>query len=103
MTMGDGDTLRAYFDRYWELYNEIGGNDEEVAVSTFKLGLPFNSELKGSLTKQPLKNMHQLIRRIEEYKRLENGQLQNRRKGRSLFLTKERIGWEVISKGQGEA
>lgn len=58
MTMGDGDALRAYFDRYWELYNETEGNNKEVATSTFKTGLPFDSKLKGSLTKQPLENMH---------------------------------------------
>ena len=43
MTMGDGETLRVYSDRNWELYNEIEGNNEEVAASMFKLGSPLIS------------------------------------------------------------
>lgn len=62
MSMGEGETLHAYSYRYWELYNNIGRNYGEVAVSTFKLGLPLDSKLRGSLTKQPPKNMHQLMR-----------------------------------------
>ena len=27
MAMKEGKTLKAYSDRYWELYNEIGGNN----------------------------------------------------------------------------
>ena len=38
--MGSGETLRSYANRYWELYNEIGGRNEQVAMSMFKLGLP---------------------------------------------------------------
>ena len=45
-----------------ELYNEIGGGNEQVAASTFRV----------LLIMRPPKNMHQLIRRIEEHKRLED-------------------------------
>ena len=57
------------------LYNEIGGGNDKIAVSTFRMGLPENSELQESLTKRPLEDMRQLIRCIEEYKRLEDDQL----------------------------
>ena len=45
MKMGDGETLRNYANRYWELYNEIDRGNEKIAASTFRLGLPEDSEL----------------------------------------------------------
>ncbi|XP_050243169.1 uncharacterized protein LOC126691877 [Quercus robur] len=85
-----GETLRSYAGRYWELYNEIGGGNEKIAASTFRMGLPEDSELRESLTKKPPENMRQLMRRIEEYKRLEDDWLQN--KGKALLLNRSRQG-----------
>ncbi|XP_075666030.1 uncharacterized protein LOC142635848 [Castanea sativa] len=62
--------------RYWELYNEIGGGNERVAASTFQLGLLKKLEVRDSLTMRPPEGMQQLMRRIEEYKRLEDDRLQ---------------------------
>ena len=73
--VGVGETLRSYAIWYWELYNEVGGGNERIATSTFKIGLPENSELWESLTKRPLEDMRQLMRRIEEYKWLEDDRL----------------------------
>ena len=70
--MGVGETLRNYASWYWELYNKIGGGNEKIAASTFRMGLPENSELRESLTKRPPEDMRQLIRRIEEYKGLKD-------------------------------
>ena len=70
-----GETLQSYVRRYWELYNEIGGGNEKIAASTFRMGLPEDSELRESLTKRPPEDMRQLMRRIEEYKRLEDDPL----------------------------
>ena len=78
--MGVRKTLHNYASWYWELYNEIGGGNEKIAASTFRIGLPENSELRESLTKRPLKNMRQLMRHIEEYKWLEDDQLQSKGK-----------------------
>ena len=39
MSMRDGETLKAYSDRYWEMFNEINGSYDDVAISTFKAGL----------------------------------------------------------------
>nr|XP_023874221.1 uncharacterized protein LOC111986769 [Quercus suber] len=72
MKMGAEETLRSYANRYWELFNEIGRGNEKVVASTFKLGLPEDSELQELLTMRPLENMRQLMRRIEEYNRLED-------------------------------
>ena len=67
INMGVGETLRNYASRYWELYNEIDSGNEKIAASTFRMGLPKNSELRESLTKRPPEDMRQLMRRIEEY------------------------------------
>ena len=45
MKMRVGEILRSYASRYWELYNEIGGGNEKIAASTFRMELPEDSEL----------------------------------------------------------
>ncbi|XP_075651109.1 uncharacterized protein LOC142621663 [Castanea sativa] len=72
--MREGETLKTYSDRYWELYNEIDGDFEDVAVWTFKVGLPTNADLWKSLTMKPPRNVHQLMDRIKEQKRVEGNQ-----------------------------
>ena len=54
MKMKVGETLCNYASQYWELYNEIGGGNEKIATSTFRMWLPEDSELRESLTKKPL-------------------------------------------------
>ena len=58
MKMGSGETLRLYANRYWELYIEIRGGNEQVVASTFRLGLSQESEYRDSLTMHPSENMH---------------------------------------------
>ena len=55
------------------------------------MGLPEDSELWESLTKRPLEDMRQLMRRIEEYKRMEDDRLQN--KGKAPLLGRS---WQGI-------
>ena len=57
MKMGIGETFWNYANSYWELYNEIGGGNEKVATSTFRLGLLEDSKLRESLTIRPPENM----------------------------------------------
>ncbi|XP_023877205.1 uncharacterized protein LOC136070219 [Quercus suber] len=83
-----GETLRSYVARYWELYNEIGGGNEKIAASTFRMGLPEDSGLRESLTKKPPEDMRQLMRRIEEYKQLEDDELQS--KGKAPVVNRPR-------------
>ena len=61
MTMEEGETLKTYSNRYWEMFNEIHGDFEDVAIRTFKVGLPVEHELRKSLTKKPAQNMRQLM------------------------------------------
>ena len=39
MTMREGESMKAYAERYWEMFNEIDGDFDEVAIRTFKVGL----------------------------------------------------------------
>ena len=75
MKMRVGETLCSYANRYWEFYNEIDGGNEKIAANTFRMGLPEDSELRESLTKRPPEDMRQLMRRIKEYKCLQDDRL----------------------------
>ena len=58
-------------------------DEGRLVASTFRMGLPEGSELQESLTKRPPEDVRQLMRRIEEYKRIENDRLQS--KGKALI------------------
>ena len=70
----EGETLKTYSDRYWEMYNEIDDNFEDVAISTFKVGLPNEHGLRKSLTSKPVTSVRQLMDWIDKYKRVEEDQ-----------------------------
>ena len=76
MSMREGETLKAYSDRYWEMFNEIDGSYDDVAISTFKAGLPAEHDLRKSLTGKPVTSVRSLMDRIDKYKRIEEDQLQ---------------------------
>ena len=56
------------------MFNEIDGDFDDVAIRTFKVGLPTEHDLRKSLTKKPVRNVRWLMDRIDEYKRVEEGQ-----------------------------
>ena len=93
MTMREGETLKTYSAKYWEMFNEIDRDFDDVAIRTFKVGLPAEHNLRESLTKKPVRSVRRLMDRIDEYKRVEEDQQQ--RKGRlRLSLRIEGIsGW----------
>ena len=53
------------------MYNEIEGDFEDVAISTFKSGLPTEHGLRKSLTGKPVTSLYQLMDQIDKYKRVE--------------------------------
>ena len=75
LSMCDGETLKAYSSRYWEIYNEMDGNFVDVAINTFKNNLPVEHGLRKSLTGKPASNVSQLMDRIDKYKLVEEDQL----------------------------
>ena len=88
LSMHDGETLKAYSDRYWEMYNEMEGNFDEVTISTFKSSLPAEHGLRKSLIGKPVTSVCQLMDRINKYKRVEEDQLQG--KGKKKVIPQER-------------
>ena len=69
--MRDRETLKTYSGRYWEMYNEMDGNFNDVTINTFKSSFPAEHGLRKSLTGKPATSMHQLMDRIDKYKRVE--------------------------------
>ena len=84
LSMREGETLKTYSDRYWEMFNEIEGDFDDVAVRTFKVGLPSDHGLRRSLTGKPVTSVRQLMDRIDKYKRVEEDQLQEKGKGKVI-------------------
>ena len=57
MIRREGETLKTYSDRYWETFNETNGEFEDVAIRTFKVGLPMEHYLRKSQTMKLACNM----------------------------------------------
>ena len=85
MSMREGETLKAYPDRYWEMFNEIDGSYDDVAIITFKAGLPAEHDLRKSLTGKPITSVRLLMDRIDKYKRIEEDQLQEKGKAKVIL------------------
>ena len=51
-------------------------------ASTFKVGLPIDSMLRALLALKLVMDMHKLMEQVEEYKRLEDDQLQEKTKAK---------------------
>ena len=50
------------------MFNEINEDYNDVAIRTFKIGLPAEHDLRKFLTKKPVRSVHRLMDRINEYK-----------------------------------
>ena len=72
MTMRKGESVKSYAERYWEMFNEIDGDFDEVVIRTFKVGLPFEHGLRKSLTGKSVTSLRQLMDRVDKYKRIED-------------------------------
>ena len=88
MSMREEETLKTYSDRYWEMFNEIDEDYDDVVINTFKASLPTDHDLRKSLIGKPLASVHQLMDQIDKYKRVEENQLQG--KGKAKIIPQER-------------
>ena len=61
MAMREGETLKTYSERYWEMFNEIDGDFDDVAIKTFKVGLLAEQGLRKSFTGKSATSMRQLM------------------------------------------
>jgi hypothetical protein len=71
MKLEDNETLKDYSIRFWETYNDIEACGEEVAIQTFKAGLPVDSGLRQSLVKHPPRDLGKLMYKIDQFIRIE--------------------------------
>ena len=86
--MQEGESLKTYSERYWQMFNEIDGDIDELAISSFKLGLPADHGLRKSLTGKPVTSVRQLMDKIDKYKRVEEDQQQG--KGKDKVIPQKR-------------
>ena len=84
MSMREGESVKAYSERYWEMFNEIDDDFHEVVVKTFKVGLPSEHSLRKSLTGKPVTSLRQLMDRIDKYKRIKDDQQQRKKKAKVI-------------------
>ena len=69
------------------MFNEIDRSYDDVAISTFKAGLPVDYDLRKSLTSKPVTSVRLLMDRIDKYRRIEEDQL--RGKGKAKVIPQE--------------
>ena len=62
-----------------------------IATSTFKVGLPIDSDLRASLALKSVIDMNKLMEWVEKYKRLEDDQLQDKAKAKKPVVKKKEI------------
>ena len=79
--------MKAYAERYWEMFNEIDDDFDEVAIRTFKVGLLSEHGLRKSLTGKPVTSLRQLMDQVDKYKRIEDDQQQG--KGKAKVISQE--------------
>ena len=53
------------------MFNEIDESYDDVAISTFKAGLPTKHDLRKSLTGKPVTSVRFLMDKIDKYRRIE--------------------------------
>ena len=70
------------------MFNKIDGDFDELAISSFKLGLPVDHGLRKSLTGKSVTSVRQLMDKIDKYKRVEDDQQQG--KGKDKVIPQER-------------
>ena len=87
MTMRERESVKSYAERYWEMFNEIDGDFDKVAIRTFKVSLPFEHGLRKSLTGKSVTSLRKLMDRVDKYKRIEDDQQQG--KGKAKFVPQE--------------
>ena len=71
LKLEEGESIKDYTTRFWETYNDINNYSENVAVRTFKSGLPLGTGLRQLLTKRLATTLRKLMDRIKQFIRVE--------------------------------
>ena len=67
------------------MFNEIDNDFDEIANKTFKVSLPAEHGLRKSLTGKPVTSLHQLMDRVDKYKKIEDDQQQGKGKAKDIL------------------
>ena len=70
------------------MFSEIDRDFDDMAIRTFKVGLPVEHDLRKALTKKPVRSVRRLMDRIDEYKRVEEDQ--QREKGKVKVIPQDK-------------
>ena len=65
------ETLKVYSDRYWEMYNKIEGDFDDVVINTFKSGLLTEHGFRKSPIGKSITSLRQLMNRIDKCKKVQ--------------------------------
>jgi len=66
------------------MFNETDWGFDDMAIRTFKVGLPTKHDLRKSLTKKLVRSVRRLMDRIDEYKLVEENQQQGKGNGKVI-------------------
>ena len=66
------------------MFNEISGDFDEIAIKTFKVGLPSKHCLRKSLTGKPVTSLRQLMDRVDKHKRIKDDQQHGKEKAKVI-------------------
>ena len=70
------------------MFNEIDGEFDDMAIKTFKVGLPARHDLRKSLTRKSIRSVCRLVDRIDEYKQVKEDQQQGKEKAKVVLQDK---------------
>ena len=70
------------------MFNEFNEDFDDVAITTFKVGLPTKHDLRKSLTRKLVRSVRRLMDCIDEYKLVKEDQQQG--KGKAKVVLKDR-------------
>ena len=88
LSMREGETLKTYSNKYWEIFKEIDGDFDDVVIRTFNIGILAEHSLRKSLIGKPTISVRQLMDRIDKYNRVEEDHHQG--KGKAKVIPQER-------------
>ena len=66
------------------MFNEIDGDFDEIAIKTFKVGLPSKHGLRKSLTGKLVTSLRQLMDQVDKYKKIKDDQQQGKWKAKVI-------------------
>ena len=66
------------------MFNEIDGDFDEIAIKTFKVGLPSKHGLRKSLTGKLVTGLRQLMDQVDKYKKIKDDQQQGKWKAKVI-------------------